>query len=70
MRGHEGRKKAADRGALTGQGPNAGISNNERTVTMAGLPARTTVAEMALVLKDFEIAQSKRGLPQIVKLPL
>lgn len=70
MRGHEGRLQAAERGALIGHGPNAGIVNNELTVTMAGLPARTSVDDLASVLKDFEVAQSKKGLPQIVKLPL
>ncbi|KAF9452276.1 hypothetical protein P691DRAFT_772449 [Macrolepiota fuliginosa MF-IS2] len=70
MRGHEGRAEAAMRGALTGHGPNAGVVNNELTVTLAGLPARTTMNDVEIILEDFKVAQSKKGLPQIVKLPL
>lgn len=70
MRGHEGRLKAARRGALTGHGPNAGIVNNALTVTIAGLPARMTVDDLAYFLKDFDVAESGKGLPQILKLPL
>jgi hypothetical protein len=69
MRGHRGRLDAAQRGALIGEGPRAGIANIERTVIMGGLPARTSVEHMAEVLKSFKLAQSK-GAPQIVKLPV
>ncbi|KAF5358441.1 hypothetical protein D9756_001923 [Leucocoprinus leucothites] len=70
MRGHQGRLKAAQRGALTGHGPRAGIANNETTVVLGGLPARTSTGRLASELKKFQIAQSAKGEPQIVKLSL
>ncbi|KAJ3562890.1 hypothetical protein NP233_g9297 [Leucocoprinus birnbaumii] len=70
MRGHEGRMAAAARGALTGSGPRAGIANNDTTVVLGGLPARTSPLRLAEMLKKFGIAKSAKGEPQVVKLPL
>jgi hypothetical protein len=70
MRGQEGRTQAAGRGALNGNGPSAGVANNGMNVVITGLPAKTAVEELAELLKDFDIAQSHKGLPQIQKIPL
>ncbi|KXN82584.1 hypothetical protein AN958_02435, partial [Leucoagaricus sp. SymC.cos] len=70
MRGHAGRVEAALRGTLLGNGSHAGIANNELTVTLGGLPAQTSTEYLAGVLKDFKVAKTMKGHPQIVKLPL
>lgn len=70
MRGQEGRAQAAVRGALTGDGPSAGVANNGMNVVFSGLPGKTTVEDMSELLNDFEIARSDKGLPQIQKIAL
>lgn len=68
-RGHEGRSQAAERGALNGDGPSAGISENkEMNVIFSGMPARTTVKDLAELLKEFDVALSSKGLPHIQKI--
>jgi hypothetical protein len=69
---HKDRVAAARRGDLLGRGPSAGIPQTEaqEILTVAGLPARTTVEELANVLKDFDIKKTPEGVPQIVKIPL
>lgn len=70
MRGQRGRSGAADRGTLSGYGPRAGITNNEKTVVLGGLPARTSEERLTEMFRNFKIAHSEKGIPQIEKLPL
>lgn len=66
MRGARGRAEAAERGALRGNGPHAGLLNPDRNVLITGIPFGTQVAELAERLRGFRLADSGMG---IVKLP-
>jgi len=69
-RGQRGRSDAARRGVLDGYGPSAGITNDERTVILGGLPACTSEERLADMFTHFQIARSEKGSPQILKLAL
>lgn len=69
-RGLRGKEQAALRGALNGNGPHAGMSNLDRTVTIWGLAGKATPRALAEVLEGFDVAESAKGRMNIIKIPL
>ena len=69
-RGLRGKEQAALRGALNGNGPHAGMSNLERTVTIWGLAGKATPRALAEVLQGFDVSESAKGRMNIIKIPL
>lgn len=70
MRGARGREEAAQRGLFTGNGPNAGISNGEKKVTLWGLPGKIEGEGVQNLAKGFKIVGAEAGKPEIVKIAL
>lgn len=67
-RGMEGLREAGERGILTGDGPDAGISGGAKNVIMYGLPGKMTPLKMSDNLRDFRLAGSEQGRPVVVKI--
>lgn len=64
-RGFQGRQQAADRGALSGAGPEAGLASGGKNVVVWGLPGKLEPETLTRYLKRFEL---RGGEPEIVKL--
>ncbi|OBZ75045.1 hypothetical protein A0H81_04246 [Grifola frondosa] len=69
-RGAEGRAEAAERGLITGNGPDAGVTNGGRNVVMWGLPSRITQENVRDMLKSFKLAGFEGGQEEMVKLEM
>ncbi|KAF7791309.1 hypothetical protein EIP86_002323 [Pleurotus ostreatoroseus] len=67
-RGVDGRQEAAARGALTGDGPSAGITGNGRNVVITGLPGKMTSEGVKLWLKNFKLAGNTAEEKEINKI--
>ncbi|KAF8631438.1 hypothetical protein AX17_005115 [Amanita inopinata Kibby_2008] len=67
-RGVKGREEAARRGALNGNGPQAGLPNGDRTVTVWGFPGKTEPAAVEFIVRDFKLARSGNGKASIFKI--
>ncbi|EIN07428.1 hypothetical protein PUNSTDRAFT_114870 [Punctularia strigosozonata HHB-11173 SS5] len=57
-RGVQGRAEAEERGVITGNGPNGGITGRGKTVALWGLPWKITSEQVKLNLKGFQFAAS------------
>lgn len=71
-RGHQGRKEAAARGALDGNGPWAGLggwATAQKSVILAGFPGTSTIPLVETFLEGFAVAESKEE-KMIYKVPL
>jgi len=65
----EGRQEAANRGLLTGNGPDGGLASNGKNVIMWGLPGKLEPAYLKSYLKRFTLS-GKTGEEEITKLEL
>ncbi|TFY81705.1 hypothetical protein EWM64_g2305 [Hericium alpestre] len=67
MRGERGRKEAAERSAIAGNGPRGGISEGDlgKCALLWGLPGKITIPEIRDMLSGYKLAGQKG---QIVKL--
>ncbi|TFK72193.1 hypothetical protein BDN72DRAFT_816400 [Pluteus cervinus] len=68
QRGVKGRKEAAQRGFLTGNGPHAGLPDRQRNVTLWGFPGKIDVEAITPLLDDFGVARNEAGEPNVVKI--
>jgi hypothetical protein len=68
-RGAEGRQEAANRGLLTGDGPDGGLASNGKNVIMWGLPGKLEPEYLKSYLKRFTLS-GKKGEEEITKLEL
>jgi hypothetical protein len=66
-RGVEGRRRAAEREALYGFGPRAGLGLGGQHVIIWGLPENLPEAEFKSVLCDVELAGTAGGIQEIYK---
>lgn len=67
QRGAKGRQEAAERGLVTGNGPHAGLTNSERSVTIWGFPGKIGVDGVLPRLKAYKLTTTERGKPYISK---
>lgn len=56
IRGARGREQAAQRGVITGDGPNAGITGSGKNVVIYGLPGKMTEEAAGYFLKSFKLS--------------
>jgi len=68
IRGVDGRKEAAERGRLTGDGPGGGITNGGKNVVIWGLPGRVTPEGLKNLLRDFKLAGTEGKNQEFYKL--
>ncbi|TFK92120.1 hypothetical protein K466DRAFT_261875 [Polyporus arcularius HHB13444] len=68
MRGPKGLLEAGQRGALKGDGPDAGLTGAGKNVVLYGLPARLLPSVMADNLRKFKLAGMDQGKPVVIKL--
>ncbi|KAF9500990.1 hypothetical protein BDN71DRAFT_962957 [Pleurotus eryngii] len=66
QRGSKGRADAAQRGAITGDGPNGGVPNNGKNVVVWGLPPRIHSDIFRELLTGFKLAELDQG-PDIMR---
>lgn len=66
----KGFARAADRGAITGNGPSGGVSGGGKNVLIRGLPAKLTHDELREHLRGFQLAPEDRGQRVVVKLDM
>lgn len=66
-RGVEGRQEAANRGLLTGDGPDGGLASNGKNVILWGLPGRLDPQTLKAYLKRFTLS-GRPGEEEIMKL--
>lgn len=66
QRGSKGRADAAQRGAITGDGPNGGVPNNGKNVVVWGLPPRIHSDIFQELLTGFKLAELDQG-PDIMR---
>lgn len=69
-RGVEGRREAAERGIIDGDGPGGGITGSGRNVSIAGLPGKMTPEGVKAWLKSFKLAGSTTDGKEIAKIDL
>ncbi|KAI0748189.1 hypothetical protein C8Q80DRAFT_1170648 [Daedaleopsis nitida] len=67
-RGSKGLLEAAQRGIVTGDGPDAGISGGGKNVLLCGLPLKTLPAQLADRLRNYKLAGLEQGRPVVIKL--
>ena len=67
-RGIKGRENAANRGAVTGSGPDAGVREHGKNVVIWGLPGRLSPEGLKEYLKGFRLAGSTNDEPDIIKI--
>ena len=67
MRGVRGREQAAQRGLVSGNGPNGGVTGSGKNVVIYGLPGKMTEEAAGYYLKSFKLA-GLAGDKDIVKL--
>jgi hypothetical protein len=67
-RGEEGRKEAAERGVITGNGPRGGVRNEGKNVVLWGMPGRLTSEGLKWSLHTFKLAGTDGGKQECVKL--
>ncbi|KZT67767.1 hypothetical protein DAEQUDRAFT_812632 [Daedalea quercina L-15889] len=67
-RGVKGRLEAAERGLVTGSGPDGASTSHGRGVVIQGLPGKLTPEGLRSYLKDFKLAATEGGRKEIVKL--
>ena len=70
IRGAKGRIEAAQRGIVAGDGPNGGITSNNKSVVLYGLPGKMTVEALTYYLKSFKLADPAPESKEIVKMDL
>jgi hypothetical protein len=68
-RGAEGRRRAAEREAIDGCGPRAGLGLGGQNVIIWGLPEDLPEAEFKNVLCDVELAGTAGGIQDVYKVP-
>lgn len=68
-RGRRGRDEAMERGIITGDGPNAGITDRGKSVVIYGLPGKMTAESLRSYLKTFKFG-SEDGTQSIMKIPV
>ncbi|KAJ8454623.1 hypothetical protein ONZ45_g19235 [Pleurotus djamor] len=68
QRGGRGRMEAAQRGIITGNGPDGGVPNNGKNVVVGGLPSRLHMDVFRELLAGFKLAELDEG-PDIVRVP-
>ncbi|KAH9842587.1 uncharacterized protein C8Q71DRAFT_720094 [Rhodofomes roseus] len=67
-RGVKGRLEAAERGIITGSGPDGGRTGQGKGVVIYGLPGKFGAEAVRTYLKEFKLAASEDGQKEIVKL--
>ncbi|KAI0636905.1 hypothetical protein C8Q77DRAFT_1095102 [Trametes polyzona] len=67
-RGQKGILEAAERGAVTGDGPGGGVTAGGRNVVMYGLPGRLGADQLIGSLRNFKLAGAEHGREVAVKL--
>lgn len=68
MRGQKGILQAAQRGAITGDGPSGGIAGSGRNVVLYGLPGKLSVGSLLDSLRGVKLAGAEYGKEVVVKL--
>lgn len=71
-RGHQGRKEAASRGIMDGNGPWAGLggwTTAQKAVVLMGFPGTTNVSYVEKFLEGYNVGQAKEE-KMIYKIPL
>ncbi|KAF8894678.1 hypothetical protein BD779DRAFT_1502349 [Infundibulicybe gibba] len=68
-RGAKGRAEAVERGVVIGVGPNGGIANDEKHVTIWGLPGKLGPESVNELVRDFKLASADLRKPDIIKVP-
>lgn len=63
-----GRREAADRGVLTGDGPSGGIIANGLSVVITGLPGRMTTGGLKHWLRNFKLAGDTAEEKEIIRI--
>ena len=58
MRGSAGRREAANKGLIDGNGPNGGTSGHGKNVVMWGLPGKLPPTGLRNYLRAFQLADS------------
>lgn len=68
-RGNKGREEAANRGIVTGTGPDAGVTERGRSVVISGLPGRWSEENLRSFLerKGFRLAGNDTNSSNVVK---
>jgi hypothetical protein len=64
-RGTKGRRDAADRGLITGDGPDGGIVSNGRVVVVSGLPGKLGSEGFRRYLKRFGVSGGQQEITKI-----
>lgn len=67
-RGSKGLLEAGQRGIITGDGPDAGLSGGGKNVLICGLPGKTLPAQVADRLRNYKLAGLEQGRPVVIKL--
>ena len=70
VRGNKGRVEAAQRGVISGDGPNGGINGNTKSVILYGLPGKMTVEALTYFLKSYKLADPTPDMKEIIKMEL
>ncbi len=68
MRGQKGMLEAAQRGAISGDGPSGGITGSGRNVVLYGLPGKLHAGVLLDNLRGFKLAGAEFGKEVVVKL--
>ena len=67
-RGVKGRLEAAERGLISGNGPDGTSTSHGRGVVIYGLPGKLTPEALRPYLKDFKLVATEVGHKEIIKL--
>ncbi|KAI0721031.1 hypothetical protein C8T65DRAFT_253858 [Cerioporus squamosus] len=68
MRGRKGLLEAGQRGAIRGDGPDAGLTGAGKNVVLFGLPARLIPRVVAENLRNFKVVGLDEGKPVVILL--
>ncbi|KAI0374960.1 hypothetical protein BV20DRAFT_961198 [Pilatotrama ljubarskyi] len=67
-RGPKGILEAAERGAVSGNGPSGGITGSGRNVVLYGLPGKMLAVHLVDGLRNFKLAGTEYGREVVVKM--